>query len=123
MVRSCSGAHARLRSVAGSPPRHFPAAGVRVVRRFSPSRNARQLPLFRHNLPSKLAVPDTVVPWRAGVIKAFQPEDLIEIRRLHASVDYALLAGSVALFIILAAVMYLTRRMNWYELRLGSMAR
>jgi inner membrane protein involved in colicin E2 resistance len=42
---------------------------------------------------------------------------------LHASVDYALLAGSVALFIILAAVMYLTRRMNWYELRLGSMAR
>ena len=37
--------------------------------------------------------------------------------------DYALLAGSVALFIILAAVMYLTRRMNRYELRLGSMAR
>jgi inner membrane protein len=33
--------------------------------------------------------------------------------------DYALLAGSVGLFIILALVMYVTRRMNWYELRLG----
>jgi inner membrane protein len=34
--------------------------------------------------------------------------------------DYALLAGSLGLFLILATVMYLTRRMNWYELRLGS---
>jgi inner membrane protein len=33
--------------------------------------------------------------------------------------DYALLAGSVGLFIILALVMYVTRRMNWYELKLG----
>ena len=28
--------------------------------------------------------------------------------------DYALLMGSVGLFVILAAVMYLTRRINWY---------
>jgi inner membrane protein len=34
--------------------------------------------------------------------------------------NYALLVGSVGLFLILAAVMYLTRRMNWYDLRLGS---
>lgn len=31
--------------------------------------------------------------------------------------DYALLAGSVALFLILAFVMYVTRRMDWYELK------
>jgi inner membrane protein len=34
--------------------------------------------------------------------------------------DYALLAGSVGLFVVLALVMYVTRRMDWYELRLGS---
>lgn len=34
--------------------------------------------------------------------------------------DYALLAGSVGLFLILAVVMYITRRMNWYELKLGA---
>ena len=33
--------------------------------------------------------------------------------------DYALLAGSIALFLVLAFVMFVTRRMNWYELRLG----
>lgn len=32
--------------------------------------------------------------------------------------DYALLAGSVGLFIALVLVMFLTRRVNWY--RLGS---
>ena len=31
--------------------------------------------------------------------------------------DYALLLGSVGLFIILAVVMYLTRNLNWYTLR------
>lgn len=34
--------------------------------------------------------------------------------------DYALLAGSVGLLVILAAVMFATRRMNWYELRVGT---
>jgi inner membrane protein len=34
--------------------------------------------------------------------------------------DYALLAGSIGLFIVLAFVMFITRRMNWYELKLGS---
>ena len=33
--------------------------------------------------------------------------------------DYALLAGSVGMFIVLAFVMYVTRRMDWYNLRLG----
>jgi inner membrane protein len=33
--------------------------------------------------------------------------------------DYALLAGSVGLFAVLAVVMFITRRMNWYDLRLG----
>lgn len=34
--------------------------------------------------------------------------------------DYALLAGSLGLFVALAAVMLLTRRVNWYELKLGA---
>ena len=34
--------------------------------------------------------------------------------------DYALLAGSVGLFVMLALVMFFTRRVNWYDLRLGS---
>jgi inner membrane protein len=33
--------------------------------------------------------------------------------------DYALLAGSVGLFVMLAVLMLATRRVNWYELRLG----
>ncbi len=33
--------------------------------------------------------------------------------------DYALLAGSVGIFIVLALVMFITRRMNWYEMKLG----
>jgi inner membrane protein len=36
--------------------------------------------------------------------------------------DYALLAGSAGLFLMLAFVMFLTRRINWYELRLGTAA-
>jgi len=34
--------------------------------------------------------------------------------------DYALLAGSVGVFAALAVVMFLTRRVNWYDLRLGA---
>jgi inner membrane protein len=34
--------------------------------------------------------------------------------------DYALLAGSLGLFVALALVMLLTRKVNWYELRLGT---
>ena len=30
--------------------------------------------------------------------------------------DYALLIGSVALFVVMAAVMYLTRKIDWYGL-------
>jgi inner membrane protein len=33
--------------------------------------------------------------------------------------DYALLAGAVGLFAMLAAVMFLTRKIDWYELKLG----
>ena len=33
--------------------------------------------------------------------------------------DYSLLAGAVGLFVMLAAVMFLTRRIDWYTLRLG----
>lgn len=33
--------------------------------------------------------------------------------------DFALLAGSVGVFLVLALVMFVTRRMNWYELKLG----
>ena len=34
--------------------------------------------------------------------------------------DYSLLAGSIALLLVLALLMYVTRRMDWYELRLGA---
>ena len=34
--------------------------------------------------------------------------------------DYALLLGSLGLFAILAAFMFLTRRVDWHDLRLGS---
>ena len=33
--------------------------------------------------------------------------------------DYALIMGSVGLFIILAMVMYITRKINWYEIETG----
>jgi inner membrane protein len=33
--------------------------------------------------------------------------------------DYSLLAGAVGLFVMLALVMFLTRRIDWYTLRLG----
>lgn len=36
--------------------------------------------------------------------------------------DYSLLLGSVGLFVILAAVMYLTRRIDWYSLDFASTA-
>jgi inner membrane protein len=34
--------------------------------------------------------------------------------------DYALLAGSIGMFLVLAFVMFITRRMDWYNLRLGA---
>ncbi len=36
--------------------------------------------------------------------------------------DYALLAGSIGLFVILALVMFITRRTNWYDIQLGMTA-
>jgi inner membrane protein len=36
--------------------------------------------------------------------------------------DYALLAGSVGLFLLLATVMYVTRRIDWYALSIGTRA-
>ena len=36
--------------------------------------------------------------------------------------DYALLAGSIGLFVVLAGVMYARRRMDWYSLRLEANA-
>ena len=37
--------------------------------------------------------------------------------------DYALLAGSLGLFAMLTVVMLLTRKVNWYDLRLGAAER
>jgi len=36
--------------------------------------------------------------------------------------DYTLLLGSVALFVILGAVMYITRNLDWYRVRLNPQA-
>ena len=33
--------------------------------------------------------------------------------------DYALVAGALGLFVMLATVMFLTRKIDWYELKLG----
>jgi len=37
--------------------------------------------------------------------------------------DFALLAGSIGLFLVLGVLMFVTRRVNWYELRLAPSAR
>jgi inner membrane protein len=37
--------------------------------------------------------------------------------------DYALLLGSIGLFVILAAVMFLTRRIDWFEIGGSAAAR
>ena len=34
--------------------------------------------------------------------------------------DYALLGGSIVLFLLLAAVMLATRRLDWYQLQKGN---
>ena len=34
---------------------------------------------------------------------------------LLRSQDYALLIGSIGLFVVIAAIMYLTRNINWYD--------
>ena len=34
---------------------------------------------------------------------------------LLQSQDYALLIGSIGLFVVIATIMYLTRKINWYE--------
>jgi inner membrane protein len=36
--------------------------------------------------------------------------------------DYALIAGSIGMFVVLAFVMFITRRMDWYSLQLGGAA-
>lgn len=33
--------------------------------------------------------------------------------------DYSLLAGSIGLFVMLALVMFMTRRVDWYAITLG----
>ena len=37
--------------------------------------------------------------------------------------DYALLAGSIGLFVMLAVMMFLTRRVDWFNLRSGENGR
>jgi inner membrane protein len=34
--------------------------------------------------------------------------------------DYALIMGSIGLLLILAMVMYITRKINWYEIETGA---
>ncbi len=52
--------------------------------------------------------------WRAGVIGAVVGGLYAYLYVLLNSQDYALLIGSVGLFLILAAVMYLTRHVDWH---------
>ncbi|PYR94731.1 MAG: hypothetical protein DMF84_04395 [Acidobacteria bacterium] len=63
-------------------------------------------------LPRDLQIDGTSAPQ----IRSRGIFDVVVLLRLE---DYALLAGSVDLFVILALVMYMTRKMNWYELKLG----
>jgi len=53
---------------------------------------------------------------RAGVMAAVLSGLFGFLWILLVGEDYALLAGSLGLFVILGVVMYLTRRLDWYEL-------
>ena len=52
--------------------------------------------------------------WTAGGILAILYAYLYILLQLE---DYALLMGSVGLFLVLSAVMYLTRKVDWYAMR------
>ncbi len=54
-------------------------------------------------------------PGRAGVVGGLVAALYAYLYVLLRNEDYALLIGSVGLFLMLAAVMYLTRRIDWHE--------
>jgi inner membrane protein involved in colicin E2 resistance len=54
--------------------------------------------------------------WLMGAVLSLLYGYLYLLLRLE---DYALLAGSVGLFAMLALVRFLTRAVNWYDLRFG----
>ena len=54
-------------------------------------------------------------PGRAGIVGGLVAALYAYLYVLLKNEDYALLIGSVGLFLMLAAVMYLTRRIDWHE--------
>lgn len=60
-------------------------------------------------------------PGRAGVVGGLVAALYAYLYVLLKNQDYALLIGSIGLFLMLAAVMYLTRRIDWHQA--GSQAR
>ncbi len=56
-------------------------------------------------------------PKRAGIIGIFLSLLYGYLYTLLINQDYALLAGSIGLFLLLATIMYLTRRIDWYALK------
>jgi len=53
-------------------------------------------------------------PGHAGVVGGLVAALYVYLYVLLRNEDYALLIGSVGLFLMLAAVMYLTRRIDWH---------
>ena len=35
-------------------------------------------------------------------------------------VDYALVVGSIGLFVVISVIMYVTRKMDWYAIKVGN---
>ncbi len=59
--------------------------------------------------------------WLQGVLMAIALSALYGCLYLLLRLeDYALLAGSIGVFAMLALVMFLTRRVDWYQLKLGA---
>lgn len=54
---------------------------------------------------------------RSAIVGAFIMLLYGYLYTLLVNQDYALLAGSVGLFLLLATIMYLTRKIDWYALR------
>jgi inner membrane protein len=62
---------------------------------------------------AKSILKSTKVAWMVGSLLITLYSYLYILLQLE---DYALLMGSVGLFTVLAAIMYLTRKINWYDI-------
>jgi len=57
-------------------------------------------------------------PLRAAIVGTFITLLYGYLYTLLVNQDYALIAGSAGLFLLLAAIMYLTRKVDWFSIRI-----